>query len=292
MNRCNTTRRGLLVAGTTLAIIGRSARARAAGLSDELARIEAASGGRLGVAVFDTESGLQVAHRGAERFPMCSTFKVLAASALLGNVDAGRESLSRRIRFEARDLVAYSPITQSQVGGPGMSLTDICRAALNHSDNTAGNMMLKSIGGPAAVTSYARSVGDGVTRLDRWETALNEAVPGDPRDTTTPVAMMRNLQELVLGPALSPASRAQLANWLLGCETGQARLKAGLPVDWRIGDKTGGGSFGTTNDVGVIWRPVRGPVIVTAYLTETGASPSQCNATIASVGHAVAQMLG
>lgn len=254
----------------------------------ELARIEQASGGRLGVAVLDTGSGFQVSHRGAERFPLCSTFKVLAAAAVLHLADTEQEMLSRRVPFGAQDLVAYSPVTKDHVDGPGMTLAELCQAALTYSDNTAGNMLLKTIGGPEGLTRYARSIGDSDTRLDRWETALNDATPGDPRDTTTPEAMLRNLQLLVFGPTLSPRMSGQLRTWLLGCMTGDARLKAGVPSDWRVGDKTGSGEFGSTNDVAVMWRPHGQPLIVTAYLTGTEASATERNATISAVGRMVA----
>src|SRR5262249_27402735 len=151
-------------------------------------------------------------------------------------------------------------------------LGELCEAAITLSDNTAGNMILKSIGGPPGFTDFVRSLGDAVTRLDRWETELNEAQPGDPRDTTTPQAMAGNLQSLVLDDALSSASRDRLTAWLVANKTGDAKLRAGLPKEWRIGDKTGAGNFGTMNDVAVIWPPGRGPVIVSIYMTQTTAS--------------------
>ena len=156
------------------------------------------------------------------------------------------------------------------------------------SDNTAGNLLLASMGGPAGLTAFLRSLGDAVTRLDRIEPGLNEAIPGDPRDTTTPAAMLANLQALALGSALSAGSREQLVGWLLGNRTGDTRLRAGLPDGWRSGDKTGSGERGTTNDVGILWPPGRAPVLVAAYLTGTPAAAEQRNATIAAVGQAVA----
>lgn len=286
-----------IAAGTCVAAVRAPASAStprgvdAARISAELMKIEAASGGRLGVAILDSETGFQIDHRGSERFPMCSTFKLLAASAILNRVDSGQDSLTRRVRFEAKDLVSYSPITKHHLGAPGMTLAELCQAALNYSDNTAGNMLLKQLGGPPGLTRYARSLGDNVTRLDRWETALNEAVPGDPRDTTTPVAMRGNIQKLVLGKALSPTSSETLGHWLLGCKTSDARLKARLPAGWRVGDKTGSGDHGSTNDVGVIWRPNKKPIAVTVYLTNTDADQSARNATIASVGQIIAETL-
>jgi beta-lactamase class A len=257
-------------------------------LSGALARIEAQSGGRLGVAALDTSNGSRAGHRMDERFAMCSTFKLLAGAAVLARVDAGKERLDRRVAYAKSDLVTYSPVTEKHVGD-GMTLAELCEAAITLSDNTAGNLLLASFGGPQGLTDFARSLGDTMTRLDRIETALNEARPGDPRDTTTPAAMLANIRALVLGDALSPPSRDQLKAWMLANKTGGGRLRAGLPADWAVGDKTGSGDFGTTNDVGVIWPPGRAPIVVTIYFTETKAALEQRIAVLASVGRAVAQ---
>ncbi len=262
------------------------------GMAAELARIEAEIGGRLGVAILDVVSGAGIAHRGTERFPMCSTFKVLACGAVLARVDTGHEDLGRRICFSREDVVTYSPVTGDRAGGDGMTLADLCEAAMTRSDNTAGNLILASLGGPAAVTAFARRLGDGVTRLDRTETGLNEALPGDPRDTTAPGAMASNLQALVVGDVLSPKSRSQLAAWLLSNRTGDAKLRADLPPEWRVGDKTGGGGWGTTNDVAVLWPANHGPLVACVYLTETKASFDDCNAAIASVARAIRTVVG
>jgi beta-lactamase class A len=270
-----------------------SSRAPAAGgfsdaLAADLAKIEAESGGRLGVAVLDTLTGARSTHRADERFPMCSTFKLLAAGAILARVDAGKESLDRRIRFQARDLVAYSPITKDRTGGEGMTLAELCEAALTMSDDTAANLLLAVLDGPAGLTAYARSLGDAVTRLDRIEPDLNEAMPGDPRDTSSPAAMASNLHSLILGNALSAMSKDQLGRWLIANKTGDARLRAGLPSGWRVGDKTGSGDSGSTNDIGVLWPPERAPIVIAVYLTETPKPDEQRNAAIASVARAVA----
>ncbi len=260
-------------------------------LSRKLTEIEERLRARMGIAILDTETQRQWTQRADERFPMCSTFKLLASAAVLTRVDAGQEDLNRRIRFEASDVVTYSPVTEHRVGGEGMTLAELCEAALTMSDNTAGNILLESLGGPSGVTEFARSLGDSMTRLDRWETELNEAIPGDPRDTTTPAAMTANLRSLILGDRLSQTSRDQLTTWLVSNKTGDARLRAGLPTNWRIGDKTGGGEYGTTNDVAVIWPPSRKPLIVSVYITETEASFDDRNAAIADVGRAVNAML-
>jgi beta-lactamase class A len=289
-----TRRRFAFVAGAVVssAFAGPRDLARAAEpLASAFARIEKEARGRLGVAVLDTQSGMQSGYREDERFPMCSTFKLLAAAAILRRVDEGAERLDRRIRFDAKDLVVYSPVTEKHTAD-GMTLAELCDAAVTLSDNTAGNLLLAALGGPAGLTAFARSLGDPVTRLDRIEPELNEAKPGDPRDTTSPAAMTANLRALVVGDALSAASRAQLTAWLAANKTGDTRLRARLPAGWRVGDKTGTGGNGSNNDVGVLWPPGRAPILVSAYLTETAVPPEQRNAAIAAVGQAVAEALG
>jgi beta-lactamase class A len=277
------------------ALSGRPKAARASTanqqLTDEIKRLERESGGRLGVCVLDTATDTRHVHRGDERFPMCSTFKVLAAAATLARVDAGKEQLTRRITFDASALIVNSPVTEKHAGGAGMTLAEICDAAVTRSDNTAANLLLAGIGGPPGLTTFARNLGDQVTRLDRDEPSLNEALPDDPRDTTTPNAMVSNLRALILGTtALSAASREQLTAWLIANKTGDTRLRAGFAKDWRIGDKTGAGARGTTNDVAVVWPPNRAPIVIAVYLTGATASTTQQNATIASVARAVSAM--
>jgi beta-lactamase class A len=259
-------------------------------LGAAFAKIEAESGGRLGVAVLDTASGALAGHRTDERFPMCSTFKALAAAAILARVDAGKEQLTRSIPVESKDILSYAPVTKQHVG-QDMTVGELCEAALTLSDNTAANLLLASFGGPSALTAYARSLGDDISRLDRLEPDLNEASPGDPRDTTTPAAMAKNLGLLATGTALSAASRDQLIAWLVGCKTGDAKLRAGLPKSWRVGDKTGSGAHGSNNDVAVIWPDGKPPLIVASYLTETTIPDDQRNAVHAAVGRAVAAAL-
>lgn len=260
-------------------------------LSDAFGEIERKTGGRLGVAVLDIETGAQAGHRADERFPLCSTFKLLAAAAILARVDSGTESLDRPVAVRAEDIVTYSAQTEKHVGG-AMPLAAVCEAAITLSDNTAGNLLIAALGGPDAITAYARSLGDGVTRLDRIELDLNEATPGDPRDTTTPAAMAGNLRALLVGDALSPRSKDQLAAWLIANKTGDDRLRAGLPAGWRIGDKTGTCNEATAGDVGIAWPPDRAPVLVAVYLAETTASRDPQNAAFAAVGRAVAAAIG
>jgi beta-lactamase class A len=270
---------------------GATASAEAARFLDDMKQFEARSGGRLGVTVLDTGNGSLTQHRGDERFPMCSTFKVLAAAAVLKGAGEDLAGLQRRVRFETSDLVEYSPVTQGHVGD-GMSLAALCEAAVTRSDNTAANLMLKNIGGPEGLTSFARSLGDQVTRLDRIETELNEATPGDPRDTTSPNAMAQNLRKLVLGDALTAAARDQLTRWLLANTTGDLRLRAGLPRGWRVGDKTGTGRHGTNNDVAAVWPSDRLPLIVACYLTGATLEMGGQNEIIASIGRSVGVAFG
>lgn len=257
--------------------------------SDRWRTIEVAVGGRLGVAVLDTGTGELVGHRLDERFAMCSTFKFLAAALVLARVDAGQERLDRRIVVTREALLDWSPVTSQHVGGAGMTLAALCAAAITISDNAAANLLLASFGGPAALTAFARRIGDGVTRLDRTEPTLNEGAPGDPRDTSTPRAMAQTLRSALLGNTLSDASRAQLVQWMSANTTGARRLRAGVPSDWRVADKTGTGRLGTTNDIAVMWPPSRSPLVVVSYLTECTAASDAREAALANVGRSVAQ---
>jgi beta-lactamase class A len=281
-----------LALGATIAIAAAHRGAAAAGeaLPEALARIERESGGRLGVAVLDLGSGLRAAHRGGERFPMCSTFKLLLAAGILARADAGQDSLDRRVGVPREGLIPYSPVTETRVGRD-MSLAELCTATMTLSDNTAANLLLPAVGGPAGLTGWLRGIGDTVTRLDRFEPAMNVVPGGDERDTTTPAAMLANIERLALGTVLSAPSRAQLLGWLLDCRTNDRRLKAGLPAGWRIGSKTG--TYGrTSNDVGILWPPGRPPVLVAAYLTDGPEAAERRDASLAAVGRAVAAALG
>jgi beta-lactamase class A len=236
------------------------------------------------VAALDTARGRRVGHRVDELFPLCSTFKFLAAAFVLARVDRGEEKLDRRVFFSNKDLVTYSPVTKEHVGPGSMTMAEICDAAVTLSDNTAGNLQLASFGGPSGLTSYMRSLGDRTTRLDRIETELNEAKPGDPRDTTKPAAMLGTMQRLLIGDALFASSRDRLIGWLLASKTGARRLRAGLPADWRVGDKTGSGSNGTANDVAIAFPPGRSPILIAAYYTEATIPDDARNTVIAEAG--------
>jgi beta-lactamase class A len=254
-----------------------------------LAALERTHGGRLGVAILDLASGARAGHRAGERFLMCSTFKTLLAAFVLVRVDRGEETLDRRIAFARTDLVAWSPVTETRVGGAGMTVAALCEATVTLSDNTAANLLLASLGGPPALTGFVRSLGDEVTRLDRTEPDLNEHDgPGDLRDTTTPASMLEILRRLVFGDVLSKASRSQLAAWHIINKTGDERLRAGLPQTWLVGDKTGTNGSGNSNDVGVAWPVDRAPIIVTAYCEMPSIPGEKRNAVLAEVGRIAA----
>ncbi len=277
------TRRGL-IAGAAASLCAGPALAA----TDELAAIEARVGGRLGVFALDLRSGAKLAHRADERFPMCSTFKAMAVSAALANVESGDERLDRFVRYGEADLLGNAPITKVHVKKGGMAFGDLCAAAITVSDNTAANLILAAIGGPAGWTRFVRRIGDKTSRLDRTEMSLNTSIPGDPRDTTTPAAMAGDLRAVLLGGMLGPITSDLLKTWMLACQTGLTRLRAGLPKDWAVADKTGTGEHGTANDIAVIWAP-KGAIVVACYLTETdGAKPEARDAAIADVGRLVA----
>ena len=256
-----------------------------------LQALEAEARGRLGVHILDTADGATYGYRADERFQTLSSFKFLASALVLHRVDRGLESLDRRIPITPADIITWSPVTEKHVGSTGMSLAALCEATITTSDNAAANLIMASYGGPAALTAYLRSLGDNVTRIDRWEPELNVKHPDQPMDTTTPRAMAGTLQRLVLGDALSPASRQLLTTWLVGNTTGGKRLRAGLPADWRVGEKTG--TFQTdANDSGVVWPPARAPLVVSAYLADSPVDSAGKEATLAEVGRLVQSLVG
>jgi beta-lactamase class A len=257
-----------------------------------LADLEARSRGRLGVAVLDVATGRLIGNRTGERFAMCSTFKALAVAFVLARVDRAEERLERRITFSEQDLVPPFTSTKPHVGGGGMTVAELCEAAVTISDSTAANLLLTSFGGPPALTAYLRSLGDQVTRLDRVELDLNRVAPGDPRDTTSPAAMVQTLRQLILGNALSETSRGRLAGWMVDAkDAATRRLRVGLPPDWRIANKPGTWKGVATNDVGVIWPPGRSPLVVAAYLGESPAPLDEQEAVLADVGRILAEKL-
>lgn len=258
-----------LLAATVFPLLASSVSLQAQTLSVEqkLAALEQRSGGRLGVALIDTADGSQILYRGDERFAMCSTSKVMAAAAVLKQSESQHDLLNQRIEIKKGDLTNYNPIAEKHVGG-SMSLSELSAAALQYSDNVAMNKLIAQLGGPQGVTAFARKIGDETFRLDRTEPTLNTAIPDDPRDTTSPRAMAQTLRNLTLGKALGNAQRAQLVTWMKGNTTGTASIQAGLPASWVVGDKTGSGDYGTTNDIAVIWPKDRAPLVLVTYFTQ------------------------
>ncbi|ALN63937.1 beta-lactamase L2 [Lysobacter antibioticus] len=233
--------------------------------SAQLRVLEKNSGGRLGVGMLDTGSGQHFDWRGRERFPMCSTFKFLLAAAVLREVERGKLDLQKKIPIAKSDLIAYSPVTEP-LAGSSASVAQLCEATMTLSDNTAANLLLPLVGNPAGLTTFLRGIGDPTTRLDRKEPELNSAIPGDPRDTTSPLAMVATMRKLLLQDGLQPASQKQLTAWLVANRTGDKRLRAGVPKGARVGDKTGTADT-TSNDLAIIWLPERAPILLTCYLT-------------------------
>ncbi len=264
------------------------------GISRSMVALEARSGGRLGVAVLNTANGKTFGYRADERFAMCSTFKALIAGFVLKRVDQGQERLNRRMTYGKGVLITHSPVTEKHVDG-GMTVGELCEATVTQSDNAAANLLLDTFGGPKALTAFLRGLGDKVTRCDGYEPGINVVKPGETHDTTSPNAMLATLRTLTLGATLSPASRQQLVAWLVANQTGDARLRAGLPPGWKeggwkVGDKTGSwgdGKTGTTNDIAVIWPPGRPPLLITAYLADASLDSDGRNAVIAEVARQV-----
>jgi len=252
---------------------------------------EQRTGARIGVAAVDTASGKRLAYRSEERFPMCSTFKFLAAAAVLKRVDGGQQELDRFVSYDAKDILEYAPVTNAHLKDGGMTLGALCAAAIEQSDNTAGNLLLDTIGGPTGLTNFARSIGDETTRLDRKEPELNSASPGDERDTTTPAAMCADMQRLLLGKLLSESSRQQLEDWLRQNETGSQMIRAGVPKTWTVGDKTGRCGNGATNDVAIIRPPASAPILVAIYSMGSASSAEDRTAILAEAARAIVESL-
>ncbi|MCS0633310.1 class A beta-lactamase [Telluria mixta] len=282
-------RRTVLLAALALPALGLTGTAHAA--APAFADLERRAGGRLGVAAWRRGGSQVLAWRGDERFPFCSTAKVMVVGTVLTQASRTPGLLDERVRYRKADLVSWSPVTEQHVDG-GMTIADLCAATLQVSDNSACNLLLDRIGGPAAVTAFARRIGDTAFRLDRRETELNSALPGDPRDTTTPRAMANSLEALLLEEALAPEARRGLLDWMLANTTGKERIQAGFPADWRVADKTGTGAWGTTNDVGIVFPPQGQPVIVAIYYTGSSPDAKSDSKVVADAAAIVARALG
>lgn len=259
-------------------------------IGKKLAELEKSTGGRLGVVLINTADNSQIVYRGDERFPMCSTSKVMAASAILKQSETQTGLLNQRVEIKKSDLVNYNPITEKHLDG-GMTIAELTDATLRYSDNTAMNKLIAQLGGPAKVTQFARSIGDKTFRLDRTEPTLNTAIPGDERDTTTPAAMAITLQNLTLDNALAEPQRKQLVEWMKKNTTGGASIRAGLPTTWTVADKTGSGSYGTTNDIAVIWPEHQPPLVLVTYFTQPQKEAKSRNDVLAAAAKIVTEGL-
>lgn len=248
-------------------------------------------GSRVGIAAFDPSRNRRVEYKAEERFLMCSTFKVLAVAAVLKRVDEKKENLDRFVRYGEAQLLSYAPVTRAHVKEGGMTLEALCAAAISQSDNTAANLLLESINGPKGVTETAWALGDNFTRLDRKEPELNEAIEGDERDTTTPAAMAGDLERLFTADFLTEASRARLERWMQANETGAGLIRASLPADWKIGDKTGRNGKGATNDIAILRPPSGGPVFLAVYTVDPGDSEEGRQKLVADVAKAALEAL-
>lgn len=278
---------GIFLASVMLPLSADAQELNSSTVQKELKSLEATSGGQLGLFAINTANNKQIVYRAEERFPMCSTSKLMTVAAILQKSMEEPQLLHKRIRYTKEELITYSPITEKHVTD-GMTIAELCDAALRFSDNTAMNFLLKELGGPAAVTAFARSIGDNTFRLDRPEPDLNTSIPGDLRDTTSPAATSKSLQRLVLGHVLAKPQRLLLQNWLKNNTTGDARMRAGVPAGWIVGDKTGTGNYGTTNDIGVWWPPQCPPVVVAIYYTQSKKDAAPNNEIIVSASKLVA----
>lgn len=271
-------RRGLLIGSTALfatACAPQVPLTDLAASNTAMAALEAKAGGRVGAFILDTASGKSSGYRYDELFGMCSTFKLALAAAVLQAGQRGSFDPGKMLPFTKADIVANSPVAATNLDKGAMSMLAMAEAIQKTSDNTAANLLIREFGGPEAVTKIFRSWGDGVTRLDRYEPAMNNVPPGEVRDTTSPRAFAQTMARLLTADSiLQSASRETLIGWMIDTKTGSERIRAGLPPSWRAGDKTGTGWGSTynnkTNDVAIFWPPARPPVIVTAYYEADG----------------------
>ncbi|MEE2690682.1 MAG: class A beta-lactamase [Pseudomonadota bacterium] len=279
-------RRTFLVAAA--AMFAAPARAGA----QSLAAIEKALGGRLGAFAVNVAAGAALSHHAGERFALCSTFKLALAARVLQRAERGEDSLEETIAFSKDDLLFHSPVTAQHAEEGAMSVGALAAAIVEHSDNLGANLLLARVGGPQGMTAFFRALGDGTTRLDRYELELNSNIPGDERDTTTPEAMAGTLRALLVdGAALSPASRETLIGWMRRERNAPGRLRAGLPADWRAGSKPGTSNNGATNDIGIAFPPGTGPLVISVYVDAPDAQPTARVAAIAAAARFFAERL-
>ncbi|OEJ93742.1 class A beta-lactamase [Streptomyces thermolilacinus SPC6] len=282
------------VTGPAHAASAPSATGRGARVEGLLRALELTHDARLGAFAYDTGTGRTVAYRADERFPMASLFKTIAVAAVLRDLDRDGEVLARRVHYTAQYVKdsGYSPVTELPENvANGMTVAELCDATITRSDNAAGNLLLRELGGPTSVTRFCRSIGDDVTRLDRWEPDLNSAEPWRVTDTTTPRAIGRTYGRLVLGNVLPAHDRERLTRWMLANQTSDERFRKGLPEDWLLADKTGGGGYGSNNNAGVAWPPGRPPVVLAVQTTRFTPDATADNELVAEAARLLAEAM-
>ena len=291
LRRCPLLTRRVLVSGLFSAVgYACTGRMQTPGpfVAERLTGIHSRVGGRLGIHALDTQTGRRIAYDDMSRYAMASTFKLALAGAVLAQIDRGALRIDQNVAFGENNIVSYSPVTSSYLPRGSMTVAQLCAAIVEVSDNTAANLLLTLVGGPSGLTQFMRTLGDRVTRLDRIETELNTNFPGDARDTTSPRAMVGSMEQLLTGPALTDVSRAKLIEWLVNSRTGLQRIRAGLPSDWRAGDKTGTGANGAANDIAVAWPPRRLPILIAIYMSESPLGTDELSAAHVEIAAAIA----
>jgi beta-lactamase class A len=281
-------RRTLLAAAPCVAIWPALGQER----SDIFTAYERETGGRIGVYAENLSTGAKIGWRAEERFVMCSTFKASLAAFVLARIDHGEDRLEDIIGYGTDDLLPYAPVARQNLARGAMSVEEMCKGAVELSDNTCANLLLARVGGPAALTTFWRSTGDAVTRLDHNEPELNRSPPGNPNDTTMPAAMAGNLRSFLLGEVLSQGSRQRLSRWMIDCKTGDNRLRGGLPKDRRVGDNTGNNAKDAAGDIAIVWPASGGPILVCAYTQGGSPTALQLESVFAEIGRMVGQRLG
>lgn len=289
MQRLN--RRTFLAASSGLLLGGPAALASAnEGFTKQIQAVRDRIGGRLGLHVLDTQTGRRWSYDDDSRYAMASTFKLMLAASILQRADLGSISLDQQVQLHASDMLSHAPVTSKRLEqNTTITVRDLCAAVVEVSDNPAANLLLKMIDGPAGLTRFFRSIGDRETRLDRYELELNSNLPGDPRDTTTPRAMVHSMEQVLTKQVLSPPSRELLLGWMINASTGLKMFRQGLPKQWKAGDKTGKGARNAVNDLVIAWPPGRKPILAALYLSESSRTIDELSAAHAEVAGIVSR---
>lgn len=280
-----------LFALSFIVISGGTSIANADAITDSIKTAEKDLGARVGVAVLDTQTDTLWSYHGDQRFPLMSTFKTLACANLLSDVEAGKQSFDKATEIKKDELITWSPVTEKHVG-KAFTLKQACNAAMIMSDNTAANIVLSGIEGPAGLTAFLRENGDNVSRLDRIEPDLGEAAIGDEKDTTTPNAIVHTLDNLLYGTVLSEPSKKQLKQWMMDNKVSDSLLRSVLPQGWSIADRSGAGGNGSRGVTASVWSESQKPLIIGIYLTQTDADFDARNQAIANIGKAIFSVYG